>query len=241
MVEAQLLAGRTGYDVVMHSARYSARLIPIGIYQPLDRAKLPNWGNLDPGCWSSSTARSRQPLRRALHVGHHRLRLQRENGPRAHAGRAGHQRRDDVRAGSRGALRRLRRHLPRRADRRDPDGAALSRPRPEQPGSGAHRRGREMLKAVRPYIRYFSSTKMLIDLPNEEVCMAMSWSGDYSQAMRRATEVGAESSSPTTRRSEGTLAWFDGVFIPADAPHPRQRAPVPQLPAAPRGDRRDQQ
>jgi spermidine/putrescine-binding protein len=48
VVEAKLLAGSTGYDVVMHSTRYSARLIPIGVYQSLDRDKLPLWENLDP-------------------------------------------------------------------------------------------------------------------------------------------------------------------------------------------------
>ncbi len=40
MAEARLLAGRTGYDVVVHAERYSARLIPIGVYQPLDKSKL---------------------------------------------------------------------------------------------------------------------------------------------------------------------------------------------------------
>ena len=48
MAEARLLAGRTGYDVVVHAERYSARLIPIGVYQPLDKSKLPNLRYLDP-------------------------------------------------------------------------------------------------------------------------------------------------------------------------------------------------
>lgn len=39
---------KTGYDVVVHSIAYSARLIPIGVYQPLDKSKLPLWDNLDP-------------------------------------------------------------------------------------------------------------------------------------------------------------------------------------------------
>ncbi len=43
MAEARLLAGRTGYDVVVHAERYSARLIPIGVYRPLDRSSLTNW------------------------------------------------------------------------------------------------------------------------------------------------------------------------------------------------------
>ena len=77
-----------------------------------------------------------------------------------------------------------------------------------------------LLKAVRPYIRYFSSAKMLIDLPNEEVCIAMSWSGDYAQAMMRAQQVGKPVPLAYTTQKEGTLAWFDLWFIPADAPHP---------------------
>jgi hypothetical protein len=59
MAEARLLAGRTGYDVVVHAERYSARLIPIGIYQPLDRRKLTNWKNLDP--WVLETLQANDP------------------------------------------------------------------------------------------------------------------------------------------------------------------------------------
>ena len=59
MAEARLLAGRTGYDVVVHAERYSARLIPIGVYRPLDKSKLPNWKNLDP--WVLETLDSADP------------------------------------------------------------------------------------------------------------------------------------------------------------------------------------
>jgi putrescine transport system substrate-binding protein len=61
---------------------------------------------------------------------------------------------------------------------------------------------------------------MINDLPNREVCIAMSWSGDYAQAMARATEVGAEVRLAYYAPHEGSVYWFDGVFIPADAPHP---------------------
>ena len=96
-----------------------------------------------------------------------------------------------------------------------------------------------LLKCVRPYIRYFSSAKMLIDLPNEEVCIAMSWSGDYAQAMMRGKQVGRPVTLAYTMQNEGSLAWFDLWFIPADAPHPGQRPPVPRLPAAARRRRAD--
>jgi putrescine transport system substrate-binding protein len=48
----------------------------------------------------------------------------------------------------------------------------------------------------------------------------MSWSGDYAQAMARAKEVGADVKLAYYVPREGALYWFDGVFIPADAPHP---------------------
>ena len=47
---SRLLAGRTGYDVVVHAERYSARSIPIGVYQPLDKSKLPTGTSRSPGC-----------------------------------------------------------------------------------------------------------------------------------------------------------------------------------------------
>ena len=48
MVDAKLMAGSTGYDVIVHAASYSARLIEAGVYQPLDRSRLNNWKHLDP-------------------------------------------------------------------------------------------------------------------------------------------------------------------------------------------------
>jgi putrescine transport system substrate-binding protein len=75
------------------------------------------------------------------------------------------------------------------------------------------------LSLVRPYIRYFSNQKMFIDLPNQEVCVAMSWSGDYAAANRRAREAGIDVELRYTMPKEGSGLWVDGVYIPTDAPH----------------------
>src|SRR5450830_1193419 len=48
VLEAKLLAGNTGYDIVVPSASFVARQIKAGIFQPLDKTKLPNYANLDP-------------------------------------------------------------------------------------------------------------------------------------------------------------------------------------------------
>jgi putrescine transport system substrate-binding protein len=75
------------------------------------------------------------------------------------------------------------------------------------------------LDLVRPYVRYFSSVKMISDLPNREVCVAMSWSGDYAQASMRAKEAGIDVDLRYTMPQEGSALWVDGMFVPSDAPH----------------------
>jgi putrescine transport system substrate-binding protein len=76
-----------------------------------------------------------------------------------------------------------------------------------------------VLKKVRPHIRYFSNEKMTSDLPNKEVCVAMSWSGDYANAAARAHEAGIDINLRYTAPKEGTGIWVDGLYIPRDAKH----------------------
>ena len=76
-----------------------------------------------------------------------------------------------------------------------------------------------VLQSVRPHVRYFSNTKMMSDLPNREVCVAMSWSGDYAIAKTRAREAGLELDLRYTVPKEGSQLWVDGLYILADAKH----------------------
>ena len=221
MAEARLLAGRTGYDVVVHAERYSARLIPIGVYRPLDRSKLTNWHNLDP--WVLKMLAADDPGHRygvpylwGTTGFTYNEKMIRQRMPNAPVGSADMIFKPEIA-----------RHFA------DCGISFLDEPTDVIPMAMLYL-GHDpnslkpadladveaMLKRVRPYIRYFSSAKMLIDLPNEEVCIAMSWSGDYAQAMHRATEAGKSVKLAYTTPREGSLAWFDLWFIPADAPHP---------------------
>ena len=77
MLEAKLLAGNSGYDVVVPTSSFLQRQIKAGVYQPLDKSKLPNLKNMDPELMAKAAGlRSRQRPRGDLHVGHHRHRLQ---------------------------------------------------------------------------------------------------------------------------------------------------------------------
>jgi len=77
----------------------------------------------------------------------------------------------------------------------------------------------ELLSRIRPYIKYFSSTRLLNDLPSKELCIGMSWSGDYAVANRRATDAGIDMTLDYSVPKEGALIWFDVAYIPSDAPN----------------------
>jgi putrescine transport system substrate-binding protein len=221
MAEARLLAGRTGYDVVVHAERYAARLIPIGVYRPLDKSKLPNLRYLDP--WVMGKVRIHDPGNRygvpylwgttGFAYNERMIRARMPDAPVdsgdmifkpevvkkfADCGVTYIDEPTDV-------IPMALLYLGRDPNSLDPADLADVE---------------KVLKGVRPYIRYFSSAKMLIDMPNEEVCLAMSWSGDYAQAMMRAQQVGRPVPLAYSTLKEGSLAWFDLWFIPADAPHP---------------------
>jgi putrescine transport system substrate-binding protein len=221
IAEAKLLAGKTGYDVVIHSARYSARLIPIGVYQPLDRDRLTLWDNLDP--WVLEVMAQYDPGNRygvpymwGTTGFAYNIRLIQERMPNAPIASGDMIFKPEIAA--------------RFADcgitflDEPTDVIPLAmiylghEPNSVDPAQLAE--VEQLLSAVRPYVRYFSSAKLLIDLPNQEVCIAMSWSGDYAQAMQRALDVGAPVELAYSAPAEGTLAWFDAMFIPNDAPHP---------------------
>lgn len=77
------------------------------------------------------------------------------------------------------------------------------------------------LKAIRPSIRYFSSSQIINDLANGEICITIGWSGDMLQARDRAKEAGNGVEINYFIPKEGSLMWADIVAIPADAPHPQ--------------------
>jgi putrescine transport system substrate-binding protein len=221
VVEAKLLAGRTGYDVVLQALRYSSRLIEAGAFQPLDRDRLNLWENLDP--WVLGMMAEYDPGNRYATpymwgtTGFaYNVRMVRERMPDAPLDSAALV--FDPAIASRFAdcgislldesttvLPLVMLYLGYPAQSIDPEHLAEAE---------------AVLKSVRPYIRYFSSARLINDLPNGEVCIAMSWSGDYAQAQLRAEEEGIDIELAYRVPREGTTIFLDSLLIPADAPHP---------------------
>ena len=220
VVDVKLLAGNSGYDVVIHSNSFSARIAPAGVHEPLDMSRIPNAKHLDPATMRIIDA---YPNVSDLQVPYFW-------GTTGYAYNADmvRERLGDYPMDSGDiifepevvakladcgvtlldspldVIPMILAYLGKDPDSLDPADLKLARDR---------------LVELRPYIRYFSGTKMLVDLPNKEICVAMSWSGDYATAKWRAAEAGVEIDLRYTAPKEGTGMWVDGLYIPKDARH----------------------
>ena len=221
IVDAKLMAGNTGYDVIIHSAAFSARLIEAGVYQPLERSRLDNWQHLDPDIMQIMAGfdpgnRYAVPYMWGTTGISYNVDMLRERLPDAPLDTADFFFRPEIIShfadcgvtvldGPIDALPIVMTYLGYPGNSIDPQHLGEVE---------------RVMKAIRPYIRYFSSAKMLIDMPNKETCVAMSWSGDYIVASTRAAQAGIDINLAYAMPEKGIPAWVDSMFIPSDAPHP---------------------
>jgi len=219
-MDARLLAGSAGYDVVVASTEYFGREIKAGVYIPLDRSKLPNWKNLDPRILAIQTAHDpgslhSVPYMHAINGFAYNVDMIRERMPDAPVD----------------SLRMI--FDPAVVSKFQDCGVAILDTPTEMLGAVLIYLGRnpnsesiedlkaaeKALLAIRPYIRYVHSSRYIDDLANGEICLAMGWSGDVKQAHDRAEEAGRGIQLAYRIPREGAMRNFDMVAIPADAPH----------------------
>ena len=220
-VDTKLMAGRSGYDVVVHSAGYSARLQEAGIYQELDRSKLDNWHHLDaellaqfalydpgnrygvPYAWGTTgfTYNEQMILERMPDAPVHSAAMLFDPEVTSHFADCG----ISMLEAPTDVMPVVLAYLGLKPNSMEPEDLKAAE---------------ETLKSVRPYIEYYSSTKFLLEMPAGDLCLAASWSGDYAVATIRAREAGLDLPLKYTVPQEGSTIWFDGAYIPADAPHP---------------------
>jgi putrescine transport system substrate-binding protein len=220
-LEAKLLAGHSGYDVVFPSGAYLESMIAAGVFRPLDKSLLPNLKNLDPAI-----------LRR----------LATHDPGNAHAvvyawgitGIAYDEAK--VRARLPGAPLESWSMLfdPRIAARLADCGiglyespnvivpsvlAWLGEP-PNSEDAGKLQRAQNALLAVRPYIRKISSGSLVDDLATGELCLIIASNGDAMQAQERTRIAANGLQVRYSIPREGAVMWFDAAAILTDAPHP---------------------
>ena len=221
-LEAKLLVGDSGYDIVSTSENYYGRQIRAGLYTPLDKAQLPNWQYLDPEVLALQARfdpgnRYAAPYLHAMNGFAYNVSQVRARLPEApvdsldmlfkpevvaklaDCGVSFLDSPDDV---IQLALVYL--HL-------DPNSRRIE---------DLHA-AEKLIMGVRPYIRVFDSSDYLNELATKELCVAMAWSSDYSIAKARSRAAGLNLDLAFTVPKEGSDMTYNALLIPAGAPHPR--------------------
>jgi putrescine transport system substrate-binding protein len=221
-LEAKMMAGDSGYDIVSTSTDFFGRQIKAGIYQELDRSKLPDWKNLDPEVLAMEAGadpgnRHAMPYLRHVNGFAYNVELVKARMPDAPVGSldmlfkpqiisrfadCGVTFLDSAEDVLQLALNYL--HI-------DPNTT-----RPED-----YKRAEQLIMSVRPYVRTFDSSEYMNGLADLEFCISMSWSGDYAAIRARAKAAGIDVPLKFTIPAEGANGSFDALLIPAGAPHPK--------------------
>ena len=99
----------------------------------------------------------------------------------------------------------------------------------------------QVLRAMRPYVRYVDSSRYIDNLANGDICLVMGWSGDIKQAHDRAKEAGKGIDMAYSIPQGGRHRQLRRARHPGGCPAREERAPVHRLPAAPGGGREELQ
>jgi putrescine transport system substrate-binding protein len=220
-LEAKLLAGSGGYDVVMPTASYFERQIKAGMYLPLDKSKLPNLKNMDPQLMAKVAFHDPDNAHGVIYlwgtngIGYNEKKVK-ELLPDAPL--------DswrlvfDPKVASKVAkcgisvlnspaevMRAVFSYLGKDPNSQKPEDLAA---------------GEAVLLKIRPYIRSINSSEYIEALANGDLCVAVAYNGDVMQARDRAQDANKGVQIKYSIPKEGTILWFDMLAIPKDAPHP---------------------
>ncbi|WP_159946628.1 polyamine ABC transporter substrate-binding protein [Rhizobium sp. 18065] len=219
LLETKLLAGGSGYDVVVPTGPFLARQITAGVFQKLDKSKLPNLANMwpdisarlakyDPGneyavnyMWGTTgigfnTAKIKEALGADFKIDSWDAIFKPENAEKLKAcGINILDASDETFAISMNYI------------GKDPDSKATA----DLEAGGA------VYSQIRPFVKTFNSSSYIDDLANGDICVTIGWSGDILQAKARAEEAKNGVEIEYVIPKEGTYMWFDNLAIPADS------------------------
>jgi len=222
VLEGKLMAGTTGFDVVVPSGGFFARQIEAGIYQKLDKSKLDNWDHLDqeilervatfdpgnqygvPYMWGTTgigynVEMVEERLGEDAPTNSWDLIFDPENAAKlADCGIS-------MLDAPTEAYPLAKNYLGIDTESEDPDDL---------------KKAENFLKEIHPHIKYYHSSQYINDLANGDLCVAVGWSGDVYIARDRGAEAETPVEIDYSIPEEGTIIWFDIMAIPKDAPHP---------------------
>jgi putrescine transport system substrate-binding protein len=219
-MEAKMLAGSTGYDVVDQAGLSLPRFIKAGVYEKLDRSKFPKWGNLDPevlrilGGWDEGNQYAIPYMWGSVGITYN-LDMVKERLPNADLTSLDTLFKPEniekladcgvsVLDSPKDVIPVLLRYLGKDGDTTNVED---------------YKAVVELFKPIRQYIKTFDNTNYLNAIPNKELCAINSWSGDYATARSRAKDAGVDINLAYFVPKTGAPAWVDTMCIPSDARH----------------------
>jgi putrescine transport system substrate-binding protein len=220
-LETKLLAGSSGYDVVVPTASYFERQIKAGVYMTLDKSKLPNLKNMDPQLmgkvalhdadnahgiiytWGSNGIGYNEKMLRALlpDAPLDSWRMVFDPAVASKVAKCG----ISVLDSPAEMMRAVYSYLGKDPNSQNPDDLALA--------DG-------VLTKIRPFIRNINSSEYIEALANGDLCLSVGYNGDVMQARDRAREANKGIDINYAVPKEGSILWFDMLAIPKDAPDP---------------------
>lgn len=218
-LEAKLMAGNTGYDVVVPSGSFLGRQIQAGIYQKIDKSKLANYKNLDPQIlealagFDPGNEYAVPYFWGTVGIGFNIDKVKERLG-------------DNAPVDSLDLL-----FKPENAAKLQDCGIAmLDAPSdmfqtvlkymgkdPHTSNEADYAEAAALFATIRPFVKYFHSSQYINDLANGELCAVIGWSGDVFIAAARADEAGNNVHIDYRIPKEGSLLWVDSLAIPKDA------------------------
>jgi putrescine transport system substrate-binding protein len=219
-VEAKLLAGGSGYDVVVPSGFFLERQVAAGLFLPFDKSKLPNLKNMDPEVLATTAAHDPDNAHSVDYMWGTTAIGYNEDKVKAALGDQPIDSWDII-------------FKPELVSKlKDCGVTLLDAPAeimatalnylgldPNSESTDDLKKAEALLMSIRPYVRYFNSSQYIDDLGNGEVCLSVGYSGDVFIARDAATKANAGVKVGYVIPKEGALKWFDLMAIPADAPH----------------------
>ena len=218
-LETRLLAGKSGYDVVVPTAYFLQRQITANVFQKLDKAKLPNLAN----AWGVVTKRlatydpgnlyAANYMWGTTGIGYNVKAVQKILGPDARIDSW-----DIVfKPENLEKFRDCGIHMLDSADDIFPAALGYLGLDPNSTKPADLEKAADLVIKIRPYVRKFHSSEYLSALATGEICFVVGWSGDIMQARSRAAEAKGDIEIGYAIPKEGAQMFFDNLAIPADA------------------------
>ncbi len=218
-LETRLLAGKSGYDVVVPTAYFLQRQITAGIFQKLDKSKLPNLVNAWPevtkrlAVYDPGNVYAANYMWGTTGIGYNVKAMHDAVGADATIESWEVVFKPEILS----KFKDCGIHMLDSPDDIFPAALNYLGIDPNSTKQADLDKAADLVSKVRPFVRKFHSSEYLSALATGEICFVVGWSGDIKQAQSRAEEAKNGIEIGYSIPKEGAQMFFDNLAIPADA------------------------